>query len=288
MSRAEVSSSKGSSRLAATPAVDGDLAFLRRFAGPLVLLARAMLVSIFLMDGWHQVTHYGEVGDYMSQNGVAQILTHLCGGILVLIGVKARWAAIALMGFCLLAALFFHMGADQANDFGKNSPSPAGSSRSRPSVPAPGRSMPGAGAPVRWKQEAMTAKRMSAALLFAAAAAIVAAAALAAGLVADASAETSDIAPMAAPCRIDDAPSAGKGAFAFVENFVWRAFVSLNWPSLLDATDNRLDPPNVSCPFTPPSTTHSTSSATSHPVARSASSEKKLSGRGELLPQPES
>jgi hypothetical protein len=76
--------------------------------------------------------------------------------------------------------------------------------------------------------------------------------------------------------------------FAFVDNFVWRAFVSLNWPSLLDATHNRLDPPNVSCLFTPPSTTHSTSSATSHPVARSASSEKKLSGRGKLLPQPES
>jgi putative oxidoreductase len=126
MSRAEVSSSEGSSRLAAVSGVDGDLAFLRRFAGPLVLLARAMLVYIFLMDGWYQVTHYAGVGDYMSQNGVAPallplvILTHLGGGILVLIGVKARWAAIALMGFCLLAALFFHKGADQANDFGKN------------------------------------------------------------------------------------------------------------------------------------------------------------------------
>jgi putative oxidoreductase len=126
MSRAEVSSSKGSSQLAAVPGVDGDLAFLRRFAGPLVLLARAMLVYIFLTDGCYQVTRYAEVRDCMSQNGVAPallllvILTHLGGGILVLIGVKARWAAIALMGFCLLAALFFHMGADQANDFGKN------------------------------------------------------------------------------------------------------------------------------------------------------------------------
>jgi hypothetical protein len=54
----------------------------------------------------------------------------------------------------------------------------------------------------------MTAKRMSAALPFAAAAAIFAAAGLAAGLLADASAETSDIAPMVAPYRIDDAPSA--------------------------------------------------------------------------------
>jgi transposase-like protein len=44
---------------------------------------------------------------------------------------------------------------------------------------------------------------------------------------------------------------------------------------------------NASCPFTRSSKTLSTSSATSHPAARSASSEKKLSRRGELLPQPE-
>jgi hypothetical protein len=91
--------------------------------------------------------------------------------------------------------------------------------------------MPGAGAPVRWKQEAMTVKRMSAALPFAAAAAIVAAAGLAAGLVADASAETNDSAPMVAPYRIDDAPSAGKGAFALIDNFAWRAFVALGLAS---------------------------------------------------------
>ncbi len=128
MSRAELSSPEASSQpaAAADAAADGDFTFLRRFAGPLVLLARAMLSYIFLTDGWYQVTHYAEVGDYMSQNGVAPallplvILTELGGGILVLIGLKTRFAAIALMGFCLLAALFFHMGADQANDFGKN------------------------------------------------------------------------------------------------------------------------------------------------------------------------
>ena len=73
MSRAKLSSPEASSRPAAAT-VDGDLAFLRRFAGPLVLLARAMLVYIFLKDGWYQVTHYAEVADYMSQNGVAPAL----------------------------------------------------------------------------------------------------------------------------------------------------------------------------------------------------------------------
>ena len=125
MSRAELSSSKASSPPAAA-AVDGDLAFLSRFAGPLVLLARAMLAYIFLTDGWHQIAQYAEVGEFMRRNGVAPallplvILTHLGAGALVLVGLKARWAAIALMGFCVLAALFFHMSADQVNDFDKN------------------------------------------------------------------------------------------------------------------------------------------------------------------------
>jgi putative oxidoreductase len=127
MSRAEVSSPEASSR-SAIPGVDGELAFLRRFAGALILLARAMLAYVFLMDGWYQITHYAEVGDYMRQNGVAPallplvILTQLGGGILVLVGLKTRWAAIALMGYCLLAALFFHMGADfdSVNNFDKN------------------------------------------------------------------------------------------------------------------------------------------------------------------------
>ena len=126
MSRAELSSAEASSRAAAP--IDGDLAFLCRFAGPLVLLARAMLAYIFLTDGWYQVTHYAEVGDYMRENGVAPallplvILAQLGGGILVLVGLKTRWAAIALMGYCLLAALFFHMGADidSVNNLEKN------------------------------------------------------------------------------------------------------------------------------------------------------------------------
>ena len=50
---------------------------------------------------------------------------------------------------------------------------------------------------------------------------------------------------------------------------------------------NRTDQPDVSCPFTPPSTTHSTSSAISPPAARFASSETKRSGRGEPPPRPE-
>ena len=63
------------------------------------------------------------------------------------------------------------------------------------------------------------------------AAAIVSAVGLAAGLAAG-SVGTGDVAPIVSPDRIDDAPSAGKGAFALIDNFAWRAFIALNWPSL--------------------------------------------------------
>jgi putative oxidoreductase len=105
---------------------DADLNFLSRWTAPLALLARAMLAYIFIVAGATYIGQYAGVVDYMQANGVdgrllpLVILTELGGGLLVLFGLKTRWAAIALFGFCLLTALFFHMGADQAVHFNKN------------------------------------------------------------------------------------------------------------------------------------------------------------------------
>jgi putative oxidoreductase len=107
-------------------AFDADLLFLRRFDGPLVLLARAMLAYIFIVEGYGKIAGYAGVAAYMSQNGVAPallplvILTELGSGLLVLVGLKTRWAALALFGFCLLTALFFHLAADQTVQLQKN------------------------------------------------------------------------------------------------------------------------------------------------------------------------
>ena len=75
---------------------------------------------------------------------------------------------------------------------------------------------------------------MSVAWAFAAAI-VSAAAGLAAGSVG-----TGDVAPIVSPDRIDDAPSAGKGSFPLIDNFAWRAFIALNWPSLLDTAHRGL------------------------------------------------
>jgi len=125
MSRAEPSSGD-SSPVPGERLFDADLVFLRRFAGPLMLLARAMLAYIFVVAGVSYIGQYASVADYMRANGVDAtllplvILTELGGGLLVLLGLKTRWAAIALGGFCLLTALFFHLGADQTVHFRKN------------------------------------------------------------------------------------------------------------------------------------------------------------------------
>jgi putative oxidoreductase len=105
---------------------DPDLVFLRRFAGPIMLVARIMLSYIFIVSGASYIGQYASVAEYMQANGVnAQLLplvitTELGGGLLVLVGLKTRWAALALFGFCLLTALFFHLGADQTFHFRKN------------------------------------------------------------------------------------------------------------------------------------------------------------------------
>jgi len=105
---------------------DADLDFLVRWAGPLGLLARAMLAYIFILEGAEKIGSYAGVVGYMQAHGVdgrllpLVILTELGGGLLILFGLKTRWAAIALAGYCWLTALIFHMGADQAIQFNKN------------------------------------------------------------------------------------------------------------------------------------------------------------------------
>ena len=80
------------------------------------LVARILLVAIFLTSGFGKLTGFeGTVGYIASKHvfmpqvaAVVAILAELGGGILLLIGFKARWAGLALAIFTLAAGFLFH------------------------------------------------------------------------------------------------------------------------------------------------------------------------------------
>jgi putative oxidoreductase len=123
MSSVQSSPTRGHDRAVA---FDADLAFLRRFASPIVLLSRVMMATIFVADGFGQVTSYADVAIYMGEHGVVSallplvVLTEIGGGLLVLVGFKTRWASLALAGFCLLTAVIFHLASGETIEFQKN------------------------------------------------------------------------------------------------------------------------------------------------------------------------
>ena len=80
------------------------------------LVGRILLAVIFITSGFGKITGYDGTAAYMAAKGMPMvgvllpltILTELGGGILLAIGWQARWAALALAGFTILAALIFH------------------------------------------------------------------------------------------------------------------------------------------------------------------------------------
>jgi putative oxidoreductase len=80
------------------------------------LAGRILLAFMFILSGFGKITGYDGTAAYMAAKGMPMIgvllpltiLTELGGGILLAIGYKARWVALALAGFSILAGLVFH------------------------------------------------------------------------------------------------------------------------------------------------------------------------------------
>jgi putative oxidoreductase len=79
-----------------------------------ITLGRVLMSIMFIQAGVSKIFGYAGAQGYMEAHGVAGmllplvILTEVAGGLCILLGLFTRWAAIALAGFCLLAAIFFH------------------------------------------------------------------------------------------------------------------------------------------------------------------------------------
>jgi putative oxidoreductase len=82
--------------------------------GPVI--GRVLIAFIFLFAGFGKITGFEGTVGYIASKGlplpqlaaVAAIIVELGGGILLVIGWKARWAAAAMLVFTAMAALLFH------------------------------------------------------------------------------------------------------------------------------------------------------------------------------------
>jgi putative oxidoreductase len=78
------------------------------------IAARLLMAHIFILSGFTKISGYAGTAGYMEKMGVPGILlplvilTELGGGLLLLFGFKAKWAAFALAGFSIVSALIFH------------------------------------------------------------------------------------------------------------------------------------------------------------------------------------
>ena len=79
-------------------------------------LGRVGLAAIFLWSGYGKLVHMDGTLGYMKAFGVPApelliwpaLLAELIGGAMLLVGLKARWAALALIAFTLPATFIFH------------------------------------------------------------------------------------------------------------------------------------------------------------------------------------
>jgi putative oxidoreductase len=81
------------------------------------IVGRAMFSLLFIVAGASKLFTWKAVEAYMASKGVPAlllplvVLLEIVGGLSLLSGFYLRWAAPALAGFCVLAAVIFH------NDF---------------------------------------------------------------------------------------------------------------------------------------------------------------------------
>lgn len=79
-----------------------------------LIVSRVLLAQIFIVSGFGKIGGYAGTQGYMESMGVPGvllplvILVELGGGLLLVAGLFTRWAALALAGFTIAAALIFH------------------------------------------------------------------------------------------------------------------------------------------------------------------------------------
>jgi putative oxidoreductase len=80
------------------------------------LFARILLAAIFLVSGYDKIGGFSKVAAFMASKGIPlseialalSIVLEIGGGLLLIAGWKARWAAAAIFVWLIPATLIFH------------------------------------------------------------------------------------------------------------------------------------------------------------------------------------
>jgi putative oxidoreductase len=89
---------------------------LNNLQNPLALIGRILLALMFVLAGFGKITDFAGTVGYIASGGlpapsllaVLVIFVEVGGGLALVFGFQARWAALALAGFTLLASFSFH------------------------------------------------------------------------------------------------------------------------------------------------------------------------------------
>lgn len=81
-----------------------------------LLIGRVLLAYIFVVAGFGKIGNFSATAAYMASKGlpmsevllVATIVIELVGGLMIALGWKARWAALAIFVFLIPTTLIFH------------------------------------------------------------------------------------------------------------------------------------------------------------------------------------
>ena len=99
------------------------------FGDPALLVGRVLIAAIFIYDATLIVRSPDGTAAFMEQFGVPAILLYptaifeFFGGLMLVVGLYARQAALGFAVFCMLTALIFHHNLADANEvlqFGKD------------------------------------------------------------------------------------------------------------------------------------------------------------------------
>ena len=80
------------------------------------LVGRILLAAIFILGGWGKIGGFEGTAGYIASKGLPlpqvgaaiAVVVELVGGIMLLVGFKARWAALAIFVFLIPTTFIFH------------------------------------------------------------------------------------------------------------------------------------------------------------------------------------